>query len=70
VHRATVLFTQDSDAAAKEIIATHAAFVSSGVVENHTQELQFTRGFLARDPDGHAIEIVGVDPIQKQELVF
>jgi len=59
VHRATVLLTQDPDAAAKQVNAAHATFVSSGVVLNHTQELEFTRAFLVRDPDGHAIEIAG-----------
>jgi len=59
VHRATVLLTQDPDAAAKQITAAHSTFVSSGVVVNHTQQLTFTKGFLVRDPDGHAIEIVG-----------
>jgi len=59
VHRTTVLFTQDAEAAAKLVNAAHAAFVSSGVVVNHTQELEFTKGFLVRDPDGHAIEVAG-----------
>ena len=59
VHRATVLLTQDPETAAKQIAAAHSAFVSSGVVVNHTQRLEFTKGFLVRDPDGHAIEIVG-----------
>src|SRR5215472_11442338 len=59
VHRATVLLTQNPEAAAKQITAAHSTFVSSGVVVNHTQQLTFTKGFLVRDPDGHAIEIVG-----------
>ena len=65
VNRATVLFTQDPEADAKLVNAAHAAFVSSGVVVNHIQELEFTKGFLVRDPDGHAIEIEGAGPIQK-----
>jgi len=59
VHRATVLLTQDPEAAAKQITAAHSTFVSSGVVVNHKQELKFSKGFLVRDPDGHAIEIAG-----------
>ena len=59
VHRVTVLFTQDPEAAAKLANAAHTTFVSSGVVVNHTQELEFTKGFLVRDPDGHAIEVAG-----------
>jgi len=65
VHRATVLLTQDPEVAAKQITAAHSAFVSSGVVVNHTQQLTFTKGFLVRDPDGHAIEIESAGPIQK-----
>ena len=65
VNRATVLLTQDPEAAAKLVNAAHAALVSSGVVVNHIQELEFTKGFLVRDPDGHAIEIEGAGPIQK-----
>ena len=63
VHRATVLFTQDPEATAKLVNAAHATFVSSGVVVNHTQQLEFIKGFLVRDPDGHAIEIEGAGPI-------
>jgi catechol 2,3-dioxygenase-like lactoylglutathione lyase family enzyme len=59
VHRTTVLFTQDPETAAKLVKAAHATFVSSGVVVNHIQELEFTKGFLVRDPDGHAIEVAG-----------
>jgi catechol 2,3-dioxygenase-like lactoylglutathione lyase family enzyme len=66
VNRVTVLLTQDPEAAAKLVNAAHATLVSSGVVVNHTQQLQFNKGFLVRDPDGHAIEIVGgANPIQK-----
>ena len=57
VHRATVLFTQDPEAAAKQITAAHSAFVSSGLVVNHTQRLEFAKALVVRDPDGHAIEI-------------
>jgi len=59
VHRATVLLTQNPEAAAKLVNEAHTAFVSSGVVVNHKQEFEFSKGFLVRDPDGHAIEIAG-----------
>jgi len=65
VHRATVLLTQDPETAAKLITAAHATLVSSGLVANPKQELEFTKGFLVRDPDGHAIEIDGAGPTQK-----
>ncbi len=32
-------------------------FVSSGVVANQNGQLGFSRAFVVRDPDGHAIEI-------------
>ena len=35
----------------------HAQFVSNGVVPLETPALGFTRGFVARDPDGHAAAI-------------
>jgi catechol 2,3-dioxygenase-like lactoylglutathione lyase family enzyme len=59
VNRETVLLTQDVEAAAMGMNAAHAKFVSSGVIVNHTQQLEFAKGFLVRDPDGHAIEIAG-----------
>ena len=31
--------------------------VEQGVVVNHMQMLEFSKAFLVRDPDGHAIEI-------------
>ena len=57
VHRETILMTPDADSAASQLVATRVKFVSSGVVANHMQMLDFSRAFLVRDPDGHAIEI-------------
>jgi len=57
VHRETVLVTQDADAAAFQLGAARVKFVSSGVVANHKEKLDFSKAFLVRDPDGHAIEI-------------
>jgi catechol 2,3-dioxygenase-like lactoylglutathione lyase family enzyme len=57
VHRHTILFTPDADAAAHPLQASKAAFVSSGVVANPTGQLGFKKALLVRDPDGHAIEI-------------
>jgi len=59
VNRAAVLLTTDPEAVSKLVNAAHVPFVSSGVVVNHTRELEFSKGLLVRDPDGHAIEIVG-----------
>jgi catechol 2,3-dioxygenase-like lactoylglutathione lyase family enzyme len=57
VHRETTLMTQDVDAAAFQLYAAKVKFVSSGVVANHMERLDFSKAFLVRDPDGHAIEI-------------
>jgi catechol 2,3-dioxygenase-like lactoylglutathione lyase family enzyme len=58
VHRETILVTPDADAAASQLVAARVKFVSSGVVANHMQMFDFSKAFLVRDPDGHAIEIV------------
>jgi catechol 2,3-dioxygenase-like lactoylglutathione lyase family enzyme len=57
VHRHTILFTPDADAAAHPLRTNRASFVSSGVVANPTGQLGFKKALLVRDPDGHAIEI-------------
>jgi len=57
VHRATIVFTDDPDDAAKELLATKAKFVSSGVVSTHMSNLEFRKAFQLRDPDGHPIEV-------------
>jgi len=57
VHRQTVLFTRDAEAAAQRLQTSKVNFVSSGVVANQTGELGFSKAFVVRDPDGHAIEI-------------
>jgi len=51
-----ILMTPDPNAAASQLVATRVTFVSSGVVANHMQMPGFSNAFLARDPDGHAIE--------------
>ena len=55
VHRQTLVFTNDADAAAKQFSSAHASFVSSGVVAESDGQLGFKKAFVARDPDGHAI---------------
>jgi catechol 2,3-dioxygenase-like lactoylglutathione lyase family enzyme len=57
VHRQTVLLTRGADAAARQLHSSRVNFVSSGVVANQTGQLGFSKAFLVRDPDGHAIEI-------------
>ena len=57
VHRQTILLVQDADTAAAELANARTRFVSSEVVANHIQELEFSKAFVVRDPDGHAVEI-------------
>jgi len=57
VHRQTVLLAYDARAAARQVRQANISFVSSEVVANQNRELGFTRAFVVRDPDGHAIEI-------------
>jgi hypothetical protein len=57
VHRQTVLVTKGADSAAHNLITAQVNFVSSGVVVNQIHQLGFSKAFVVRDPDGHAVEI-------------
>jgi catechol 2,3-dioxygenase-like lactoylglutathione lyase family enzyme len=57
-HWETTLVVDDASAAAQKLRASGYTFVSSGIVEMPKQTLEFRKGFLVRDPDGHAIRIV------------
>lgn len=57
-HWETTLVVNDANAAAQKLQAGGYTFVSSGVVEMPKPTLGFRKGFLVRDPDGHAIRIV------------
>ncbi len=57
VHRQTLLLARDVPAAARQARDAKVSFVSSGVVANQNRELGFTKAFVVRDPDGHAVEI-------------
>ena len=57
VHRQTILITQDAELSAHALAQTKAGFVSSSVVANQKGELGFHKAFVARDPDGHAVEV-------------
>ncbi len=57
VHRQTILSTAGAARAAQTLYAAKVNFVSSGVVANQTGQLSYRRGFVVRDPDGHAVEI-------------
>jgi catechol 2,3-dioxygenase-like lactoylglutathione lyase family enzyme len=57
VHHQTILRTRSAGDAARQLRANSATFVSSDVVANHMKEVEFSKAFVVRDPDGHAIEI-------------
>ena len=56
--RRTRATTADADAAARRLMAARAEFLSPGAVGLDRGDLGFLKGFLVRDPDGHAVEIV------------
>ena len=56
-HWQTTLVVPDVEAAAAVLRAARS-FVSSGVVSIPGGSLGFTKGFLVRDPDGHAVQLV------------
>jgi catechol 2,3-dioxygenase-like lactoylglutathione lyase family enzyme len=57
----TRLVVSDVEAAAAMLRGT-TQFLSSGVVTLPDKVLGFTKGFLVRDPDGHALQLVTREP--------
>ncbi len=57
VHRQTRLVTRDAEAAAKALRTAKVVFVSSGVTSVPEAALGYRKAFLARDPDGHVMEL-------------
>ncbi len=58
LHRQTRIVTADATAAARRLYAGRVEFLSPGAVELPRRELGFRKGFIVRDPDGHALELV------------
>jgi MIP family channel proteins len=58
-HWHTTVIPPDPAACAARLRAGRADFVSPGVVSLPNNGLGFTTGFLARDPDGHALRVTG-----------
>jgi len=56
-HWQTTLVVSDIDAAASALQET-ARVISNGIVSFPDTELGFTKGFMARDPDGHVMLVV------------
>ena len=57
-HWITTLRVKDVDKAAEQLQKAGVPFISSGVITLPDDSLGFRRGFMVRDPDGHAIRIV------------
>ncbi len=58
LHWQTTLVVPDTEAAARQLRANGAKFVSSDIIEIPAAELGFKQGFLVRDPDGHVMRLV------------
>ena len=58
VHWQTTLAGDDAEAVARAIRGGSCAMLSSGVVTPAERALDFTKGLLIRDPDGHALKVV------------
>jgi catechol 2,3-dioxygenase-like lactoylglutathione lyase family enzyme len=57
-HWQTKLLTYNTEAAAKDLLAVKSLFVSSSVVSLPDNALGFKKGFMVRDPDGHALQLI------------
>jgi hypothetical protein len=58
IHWQTTLVVKDADAIAQRLRMNQSAFVSSGIVTLTEELLGFKKGFVVRDPDGHAMRLV------------
>ena len=56
-HWQTRVVTSDVGGAEQQFLREKVTFVSSDVVDSADGKLGFHRAFLARDPDGHAVEL-------------
>lgn len=57
-HWQTRLGAENIEAASAALRMARASFISPGAVDLHESALGFRSGLLARDPDGHAVQIV------------
>jgi catechol 2,3-dioxygenase-like lactoylglutathione lyase family enzyme len=57
-HWQTTLIVNTADMFAKRLLAENSRFVSPGVVTLSEKSLGFSKGLLARDPDGHVMALV------------
>jgi MIP family channel proteins len=64
VHWHTTVIPADPAASAARLRGGRADFVSPGLVALPDRTLGFGAGFLARDPDGHALRVVGQESVR------
>jgi choline dehydrogenase-like flavoprotein len=57
-HWQTAMRVGRADTAAEKLKAGRARFVSPGVATIQDQALGISKGFLVRDPDGHALQLI------------
>jgi catechol 2,3-dioxygenase-like lactoylglutathione lyase family enzyme len=57
-HWQTALSTNKAEVAARRLNGSKARIISPGVAQIADQRFRFTKGFLARDPDGHGLLFV------------
>jgi len=58
LHWQTTLVVPDAKAAALQLRANRAKFISNNIIEIPAKALGFKQGFLVRDPDGHVMRLV------------
>ena len=57
-HWQTTLIVNTADIFAKRLLADNSRLVSPGVVSMNDKSLGFSKGLLARDPDGHVMALI------------
>ncbi len=58
LHWQTTLVVKDAKAIAQKLRSARTIFISPDAIEIPSLSLGFKRGFLVRDPDGHALRII------------
>jgi catechol 2,3-dioxygenase-like lactoylglutathione lyase family enzyme len=65
-HWQTRLVTLDAGSAARNLRGGKYAFVSPGVIRLNERTLGFQTGLMARDPDGHAMQVVEREAVSRK----
>jgi catechol 2,3-dioxygenase-like lactoylglutathione lyase family enzyme len=58
LHWQTKLVTRDATAVEHSVLTNKYSLVSSGVIALPNGEMNFTKSFLVRDPDGHVMQLI------------